>query len=274
VTQQDSGKRDRTDQATDSHHVRHDRTVAAAEQSTATPTLPPAGWYPDPALARTLRYWDGNAWTGRRAPATGQATHSPPPGAVLGADERPDEMRFVWLIALLPVLWLPFDYFMPDFSLSTPAAFASFVLTGALAQADAAKLLERGVRVRALWGWLFPPVYLILRTKRARSTVAIPLVYFAGLAVSLAGALTFAATYELTDSDIDRVERSLESRNGLDIVTVTCPDELVAAGDRIWCTVRGGGDEVRMPIDFSTSGLDFIFTWRAVQLGPSSRDRA
>jgi hypothetical protein len=273
VTEQDSGNRDRTDQATDSHPVGQDRTVAAAGQSTATPTLPPAGWYPDPALSHTLRYWDGNAWTERRAPATGQATDSPPPGAALRADERTDEARFVWLIALLPVLWLPFDYFLPDFSLSTPALFGTFLLIGALASADAAKLSERGVRVPALWGWLFPPVYLILRTKRARSTVAIPLVYFVGLAASVAGALTFAATYELTDSDIDRIERSLEKRNGLDVVTVTCPDELVAAGDRIWCTVRGGGDEVRMPIDFSTSGLDFIFTWRAVQL-PAPRDGA
>lgn len=28
-----------------------------------------AGWYPDPEMAGTRRYWDGAAWTDNRAPA-------------------------------------------------------------------------------------------------------------------------------------------------------------------------------------------------------------
>jgi hypothetical protein len=28
----------------------------------------PAGWYPDPQQAATLRYWDGTTWTMHRAP--------------------------------------------------------------------------------------------------------------------------------------------------------------------------------------------------------------
>lgn len=30
----------------------------------------PAGWFPDPEMANTLRYWDGSRWTDHRAPAT------------------------------------------------------------------------------------------------------------------------------------------------------------------------------------------------------------
>jgi hypothetical protein len=30
--------------------------------------LPPAGWYPDPQLAGTQRYWDGASWTSYRNP--------------------------------------------------------------------------------------------------------------------------------------------------------------------------------------------------------------
>lgn len=30
---------------------------------------PPAGWYPDPEMAGTQRYWDGSVWTEHRAPA-------------------------------------------------------------------------------------------------------------------------------------------------------------------------------------------------------------
>ncbi|MDV6259822.1 DUF2510 domain-containing protein [Rhodococcoides yunnanense] len=33
------------------------------------PPLVPAGWYPDPDRNKTLRYWDGNAWTPHTAPS-------------------------------------------------------------------------------------------------------------------------------------------------------------------------------------------------------------
>lgn len=33
-------------------------------------TAAPAGWYPDPSLVDTVRYWDGSTWTDHRAPAT------------------------------------------------------------------------------------------------------------------------------------------------------------------------------------------------------------
>lgn len=42
------------------------------EQSSA-----PAGWYPDPTMADTQRYWDGSAWTDHRAPATPAAAPAP-----------------------------------------------------------------------------------------------------------------------------------------------------------------------------------------------------
>jgi hypothetical protein len=35
---------------------------------TAEAPLPAAGWYPDPEVAGTQRYWDGSAWTDNRAP--------------------------------------------------------------------------------------------------------------------------------------------------------------------------------------------------------------
>lgn len=30
---------------------------------TLPPTLPPAGWYPDPHGGKSSRYWDGRAWS-------------------------------------------------------------------------------------------------------------------------------------------------------------------------------------------------------------------
>ena len=34
----------------------------------AQPTKPPAGWYPDPKMAQTQRYWDGEKWGDNVAP--------------------------------------------------------------------------------------------------------------------------------------------------------------------------------------------------------------
>jgi hypothetical protein len=51
--------------------------VAAAAAAPATPAVP-ANWYADPSGRFELRYWDGNAWTEHRSPATPPAP--PPPG--------------------------------------------------------------------------------------------------------------------------------------------------------------------------------------------------
>ena len=36
-------------------------------------TVPPAGWYPDPEMANTMRYWDGSNWSEHVAPGFAQA---------------------------------------------------------------------------------------------------------------------------------------------------------------------------------------------------------
>jgi len=43
--------------------------IGQAEAADAEPSKgPPADWYPDPDQAGVERYWDGRAWTDRRAP--------------------------------------------------------------------------------------------------------------------------------------------------------------------------------------------------------------
>jgi hypothetical protein len=48
-----------------------------------TPPPTPAGWFPDPEQAGTLRYWDGATWTEHRSPA--------PEAAAPAAPEQPEE---------------------------------------------------------------------------------------------------------------------------------------------------------------------------------------
>lgn len=45
-------------------------TTPGAKASTAEPISAAAGWYPDPTMPGTQRYWDGDAWTEHVAPAT------------------------------------------------------------------------------------------------------------------------------------------------------------------------------------------------------------
>jgi len=48
-------------------------------------STPPAGWYPDPHMANTQRYWDGLQWTGHVAPLGPTVPTSAPeygPGSV------------------------------------------------------------------------------------------------------------------------------------------------------------------------------------------------
>jgi hypothetical protein len=40
------------------------------------PGLPPAGWYADPEMVDTQRYWDGQQWTEHRAPGTPERAKS------------------------------------------------------------------------------------------------------------------------------------------------------------------------------------------------------
>ena len=43
---------------------------AAVPAAAASPTVTPAGWYPDPDDASIQRYWDGSAWTEHTNPSS------------------------------------------------------------------------------------------------------------------------------------------------------------------------------------------------------------
>jgi hypothetical protein len=40
--------------------------------------MPPAGWFPDPANQRAMRWWDGQAWTDHVADVRLGPDHPPP----------------------------------------------------------------------------------------------------------------------------------------------------------------------------------------------------
>lgn len=50
-------------------------TIALPAKATApAPTLPPAGWYNDPQVSGSMRWWDGTTWTSFTAPSAAAAS--------------------------------------------------------------------------------------------------------------------------------------------------------------------------------------------------------
>jgi hypothetical protein len=91
-------------------------------------------------------------------------------------------MTFAWLLAATPVMFLLSDLvFMRliEGAYVLVSSVVSLVVIVGLVIADSTALQRAGVKVSTWWGILLLPVYLILRTKRARSTVAVPVVWVA-----------------------------------------------------------------------------------------------
>ena len=87
------------------------------------------------------------------------------------------------LLALLPVTWVAFDVLALELFGASDSAMGSLLLAmltnWAVVGADSAALRRAGVQVSAWWGILLLPVYVILRTRRARSSQIVPAVFFA-----------------------------------------------------------------------------------------------
>lgn len=59
----------------------------------------PAGWYPDPQMAHTQRYWDGAAWTDHRAPLTPQSAPAAPEAQTVAENVK--------VVGMLTAIFLP-----------------------------------------------------------------------------------------------------------------------------------------------------------------------
>lgn len=232
--------------------------VPSAPLAKASPPSPtavtkpkaPAGWYDDPKLVNTRRYWDGQKWTEHRQ-EKGTPT-APTPGSPL-APRTKDDPSFAWAIALLPLVLVPLLIYRPGVTDQWPFWIGVGLITLILGSIDNRVLRSRGLTnapTVTSWG---VPFYLIARTRRVGSTAAIPIVWFAAVAAAILTAVLAPAHY---DYDSKVIEQDISSQYGDQLgqdVTVSCPSaHNVTAGDKIHCSAQDKtGNRVLVLVEFN-----------------------
>ena len=127
-------------------------------------------------------------------------------------------------------------------------------MTWLLARADSQRLRASGVHTTpslALLGGIF---YLLQRTKAAKSTPALPLVWLATTGVYVAIVMSVGAVLTY---DTAAVEADIESGftdKGTPRAHVTCPEIRGTDGDQFDCTASIGGQSVAVVVTLTNDG--------------------
>ena len=92
---------------------------------------------------------------------------------------------YAWALAATPLVAALLPLAFPTIS-DTAALWVAVAINSVLVVADLNRLKAVGIEINALLALLVVPLYLVLRTKRANSTPAIPVVWVAAFLVALA----------------------------------------------------------------------------------------
>ncbi|MCU1414271.1 MAG: hypothetical protein JWN80_1611 [Microbacteriaceae bacterium] len=216
---------------------------------------PAAGWYPDPAGSRLLRWWDGQAWTDHLLdPTNPPASAAPDPVYVpmrSAPTYQPTEpslenvstsTRAIWIMALYPFFSYALTWAViaitntPNPTLLGVISLTTLVLEVATAFRDHSVLQSRGLRAASAWWILLSPIaYLIARRIRLKKLGIIANapgnVYALSLVAGVALAFVVAPPIIARSADTASIA-SLQTQAALDLEhqtstgwTVTCPQD-------------------------------------------------
>jgi hypothetical protein len=210
------------------------------------PSTPTPGWYPDPRVPDTERYWTGGQWSDVFRPVV---------------KSKPTSV-FAWVLCAVPLTTPLVAMAAPAlYVMAAPTLVVAIVLNSVLAVLDEKKVREAGgPHVSVGLAIFLTPIYLIVRTRRVRSTPWIPVAWFAAFLVSIVALVTFAAVYSLSGNTTgtyiaNQLDQQLTERG----VRVSCPDMVGHAGDVFTCTAQDktGSASVRVRIEKGGS-----YTWQ------------
>jgi hypothetical protein len=117
-------------------------------------------------------------------------------------------------------------------------AGVAFALNVVFAIIDARRVQALGYRDDTLPAALLVPVYLIVRTRKVGSSVAIPILWFVTFGLSVVALATFARVHAYSGDDVGQyVDQQLSQQLG-GHVTFHCPDMSDLSGASYTCTAQ------------------------------------
>jgi hypothetical protein len=174
---------------------------------------------------------------------------------------------FAWTLAVSPIIAAILPLAFP--TIDEASAFgAAVLLNSVLAIADQSRLSKVGVNINLLWALLLVPVYLIVRTVKAKSTPAIPVVWCAAVLVSLVLAnwslVTGPGAVSMDSPLLERqITEAIRSQSG-EAVEVTCPVDVEAAvGSSFPCDVEASDGWYHAYV--TVTAEDGSYTWTLTQ---------
>jgi hypothetical protein len=231
----------------ETNHERVTREFGEWEAARALdPSTPAPGWYPDPRVPDTERYWTGGQWSEVFRPV---------------AKTKPPSM-FAWLLCAVPLIAPLMAMAAPAlYVMSAPILVVAIVLNSVLAVLDEKRVREAGgPHISVGLAILVTPIYLIVRTRRVGSTPWIPVAWFAAFLASIVAVATFAAVYSLSgDSTGTYIAHQLDQQLAERGVRVSCPDMVGHPGDVFTCTAQDKTGSVPVRVRIEGGGS---YTWQ------------
>jgi Domain of unknown function (DUF4333) len=251
---------------------------------------PPAGWQPDPRWAPPPPGW--RLWvedptsalpTSSSHQTSSQAasnffshaadtpvisgpvvTRAPSVGEPLAAPSV--DNTFAWLLACAPISFILLDVLMLSAGLS-PSGVVAFVIAVAinswLGVLDIRRLAAVGIKVSPLLPMLVVPVYLIIRTVKAKSIWVIPVLWFVTILVYIGSANFISGTggVQMSSDSVQTLIAASEHAAGSDVGAVSCPkNPIVPVGGTFECQGTGGAQLYNYTV--TVRSADGHFSWR------------
>lgn len=166
---------------------------------------------------------------------------------------------YAWTVAALPLATLILVFVVP--SAIDWAWVPVLAVTLLLCSLDRRRIEEvMGVELPPA-DVLLVPLYLVDRTRKIRSTPAIPVAWFAAFGFSLLALSTFAAPADFVGSDVEPEIATWVQQQGAHGISVDCPEAVtVRAGQTVSCTVSDTVGNSRM-VDVTVQTDQYTWVW-------------
>jgi hypothetical protein len=201
------------------------------------------------------------------------SAHGDDPAAATPATSTfaPSDLNtYAWALVLLPLVPVAVAWWAPQIYVPSGASSGEWIVgltllvTIVLAYLDEQRLRAAGIRVSAPWAVFLVPLYLMGRTRAARSPLAIPILWFVTFVFSVYALSTFLAVYRYDGGDVGRdvahqlqQQQAQEQGRGGPRITVACPEIVGHPGNTFTCSAHdssGQTGRVVVSLDASSTG--------------------